>query len=103
MTTISKDDLTDYFGAYGGRYVGETLRPALDNLDKEFVQAWNDPEFHAELKRIQTTWVGRPTPLLFAENTTRVLGGAKIYIKMEGLAHTGAHKINNAIGQALLA
>ncbi len=94
---------TDYFGEYGGRYVGETLRPALDNLDVEFIRAWNDPEFHQELKKVQTTFVGRPTPLLFAENVTRALGGAKVYVKMEGLAHTGAHKINNAVGQALLA
>lgn len=96
-------ELTDYFGTFGGRYVGETLRPALDNLDKEFESAWNDPSFHAELKQVQKTWVGRPTPLLYAENATKALGGAKIYVKMEGLAHTGAHKINNAIGQALLA
>ncbi|MCC8180845.1 MAG: tryptophan synthase subunit beta [Planctomycetes bacterium] len=93
----------DYFGEYGGRYVGETLRPALDNLAAEFETAMNDPEFHRELLQVQKTFVGRPTPLLFAENATRTLGGAKIYIKMEGLAHTGAHKINNAVGQALLA
>jgi tryptophan synthase beta chain len=94
---------TDYFGEYGGRYVGETLRPALDNLDGELSAALADPAFHAELKAIQKTWVGRPTPLLFAENATKALGGAKIYVKMEGLAHTGAHKINNALGQALIA
>ncbi|MCD7896676.1 MAG: tryptophan synthase subunit beta [Planctomycetaceae bacterium] len=93
----------DFFGNFGGRYVGETLRPALDNLDREFRTAIADPAFQAELARVQKTWVGRPTPLLFAENATRALGGARIYIKMEGLAHTGAHKINNAIGQALLA
>ncbi len=98
-----QDQLTDYFGEYGGRYVGETLRPALDNLDREFRTAWADPEFHRELAKVQKTFVGRPTPLLYAENATKALGGAKIYIKMEGLAHTGAHKINNAIGQALLA
>ena len=102
-TETESEILTDYFGSYGGRYVGETLRPALDNLDREFTVAWNDPGFHAELAAIQKTFVGRPTPLLFAENSTKALGGAKIYIKMEGLAHTGAHKINNAIGQALLA
>ncbi len=96
-------DHTDYFGEYGGRYVGETLRPALDNLDRELTAALADPAFHAELKQIQKTWVGRPTPLLFAENATKALGGAKIYVKMEGLAHTGAHKINNALGQALIA
>ncbi len=95
--------LADYFGAYGGRYVGETLRPALDNLDREFEKAWNDPGFHGELRTIRKTFIGRPTPLLFAENATKAVGGAKIYVKMEGLAHTGAHKINNAVGQALLA
>ncbi|MCC8189360.1 MAG: pyridoxal-phosphate dependent enzyme, partial [Planctomycetes bacterium] len=93
----------DYFGQYGGRYVGETLRPALDSLEREYVTAMADPEFHQELNRILATWVGRPTPLLFAENASRSLGGARIYIKLEGLAHTGAHKINNAVGQALLA
>ncbi len=93
----------DFFGNYGGKYVAETLRPALDNLETEFAAAWRDPAFQAELKHIQKTFVGRPTPFLFAENATRAIGGAKIYIKMEGLAHTGAHKINNAIGQALLA
>ena len=103
MLECQVEKLADYFGAYGGRYVGETLRPALDNLDVEFATALADPAFHQELKAIQKTWVGRPTPLLYAENATRVLGGAKIYIKMEGLAHTGAHKINNAIGQALIA
>jgi len=93
----------DYFGAYGGRYVGETLRPAIDDLERGFAAAWADPVFHAELEGIRKTFIGRPTPLLFAENATRVLGGAKVYVKMEGLAHTGAHKINNAVGQALLA
>ncbi len=98
-----QDELPNYFGEFGGRYVGETLRPALDNLDREFLAAWGDPVFHAELLHIQKTWVGRPTPLLFAGNASRALGGAKIFVKMEGLAHTGAHKINNALGQALLA
>ncbi len=94
---------TDYFGQYGGRYVGETLRPALDNLDRELASALADADFQKELRRVQATWVGRPTPLLFAENATKALGGAKVYVKMEGLAHTGAHKINNALGQALIA
>lgn len=101
--TAAKLLVEDFFGPYGGRYVAETLRPALDNLEREFVQSWNDPDFRTELLRLQKTFVGRPTPLLFAENATRALGGAKLYIKMEGLAHTGAHKINNALGQALLA
>ncbi|GHV22911.1 tryptophan synthase beta chain [Planctomycetales bacterium] len=93
----------DYFGAYGGRYVGETLRPALDQLAAEFPRAWRDPDFQRELQRTQKDFIGRPTPFLYAENVSRALGGADIYIKMEGLAHTGAHKINNAVGQALLA
>ncbi|MDR0868017.1 MAG: tryptophan synthase subunit beta [Planctomycetota bacterium] len=93
----------DYFGAYGGRYVGETLRPALDQLAAEFPRAWRDPDFQRELQGAQKNFIGRPTPFLYAENVSRALGGADIYIKMEGLAHTGAHKINNAVGQALLA
>ena len=102
--SIEDDGLTrDYFGAYGGKYVAETLRPALDGLEREFNLAWRDPSFHDELRRIGKTFIGRPTPLLYAENASRALGGARIYVKMEGLAHTGAHKINNAIGQALLA
>lgn len=92
-----------FFGNYGGKYVAETLRPALDALEEEFRIAWNDPGFRAELEYVNKTFVGRPTPLLFAENASRALGGARIFIKMEGLAHTGAHKINNAVGQALLA
>ena len=93
----------DYFGTYGGRYVAETLRPALDRLDEEFALAWKDPSFQAELELAHREFIGRPTPFLHAANATRALGGADIYVKMEGLAHTGAHKINNAIGQALLA
>ncbi|MDR1520185.1 MAG: tryptophan synthase subunit beta [Planctomycetota bacterium] len=93
----------DYFGAYGGRYVGETLRPALDQLEAEFAAAWEDPAFQAELGLARREFIGRPTPFLRAGNASRALGGADIYIKMEGLAHTGAHKINNAVGQALLA
>ncbi len=104
-TPAQKTALTqkDFFGQYGGKYVAETLRPALDNLELEFARALHDADFHAQLASFQKTFVGRPTPLLFAENASKALGGAKIYIKMEGLAHTGAHKINNALGQALLA
>lgn len=102
-SNVGEEKMNEFFGIYGGRYVGETLRPALENLEREFTLAWSDPEFHAELATIQKTFIGRPTPMLFAENATRTLGGAKIFIKMEGLAHTGAHKINNAVGQALLA
>ena len=93
----------DFFGEFGGRYVAEVLRAPLDELESAFLAAMGDPAFGAELLRLQRTYIGRPTPLLFAENATREAGGAKIYIKLEGLANTGAHKINNAIGQGLLA
>ncbi len=93
----------DFFGEFGGRYVAEVLRAPLDELEAAFLEAMEDESFDRELIRLQQTYIGRPTPLLFAENATRELGGAKIYIKLEGLANTGAHKINNAIGQGLLA
>ncbi len=91
-----------YFGVFGGKYVPEVLRRPIDELEKAFYEAIRDPSFLEELKALQENFIGRPTPLLFAKNATADLGGAKIYIKMEGLANTGAHKINNAIGQALL-
>jgi len=93
----------DYFGAFGGRYVAEMLRTPLDSLQEAFLAAMESKDFLAELHDLLSNFAGRPTPLLFAENATRALGGARIYIKCEGLAHTGAHKINNAVGQALLA
>ncbi|MFP4535335.1 MAG: tryptophan synthase subunit beta [Spirochaetaceae bacterium] len=93
----------DYFEKLGGRYVAEVLRPPLDELRAAFEHAAADPEFWEEFERIESDYVGRPTPLLYAENTTRAIGGARIYVKLEGLANTGAHKINNALGQALLA
>ena len=92
-----------YFDRFGGRYVAEVLRRPLDELETAFTEAMADPAFIAELEGLRRDFIGRPTPLLFAENATREIGGADIYIKMEGLAHTGAHKINNAIAQALLA
>jgi tryptophan synthase beta chain len=92
-----------YFGSYGGRYIPEVLRPAFEELEAAFAHYIADPAFNKELDALYTDYVGRPTPLYFAENLTRHLGGAKIYFKMEALAHTGAHKINNAVGQALLA
>lgn len=92
-----------YFGPYGGRYVPEVLRSAIEEIEGAFEAAVVDPVFLGELDRIRADFIGRPTPLLFAVNASRLLGGADLYIKMEGLAHTGAHKINNAIGQALLA
>jgi tryptophan synthase beta chain len=93
----------DYFGGFGGRYVAEMLRTPLDELQEAFLSAMESREFLEELQETLRDFAGRPTPLLYAANATRELRGAKIYIKCEGLAHTGAHKINNAIGQALLA
>ncbi len=91
------------FGPYGGQYVPETLMPALTELEQAFVQARSDPEFRSEYDGLMASYVGRPTPLSFARRLTQELGGAQIYLKREDLAHTGAHKINNALGQALLA
>ncbi|MBI5846392.1 MAG: tryptophan synthase subunit beta [Nitrospirae bacterium] len=96
-------DKKGYFGAYGGRFVPETLMPALQELEAAYAASKKDREFHDELRLLQQTYIGRPTPLYFAKRLTADLGGAKIYLKREDLAHTGAHKINNAIGQALLA
>jgi tryptophan synthase beta chain len=91
------------FGEYGGRYVAETLTHALDQLAELYEHAKRDPEFQRELHNDLTHYVGRPTPLYFAERLTEKLGGAKVYLKREDLNHTGAHKICNTIGQALLA
>ena len=91
------------FGAYGGRYVPETLMAALVELEEAYEEAKHDPAFHAELQSLLKDFAGRPTPLFFASRLTEKLGGAKIYLKREDLLHTGAHKINNAIGQGLLA
>ena len=88
------------FGAYGGQYVPETLMPALDELERGWAAIRNDPSFHDELAQLQATYIGRPTPLYRAE---RVGDGRRIYLKREDLCHTGAHKINNAVGQALIA
>jgi len=96
-------DATGHFGAFGGRYVGETLMPALITLDAARQAAIADPAFHVELRALLKDYVGRPTPLDFAARLTGHVGGAKIYLKREDLTHTGAHKINNTIGQALLA
>ncbi|MGH7429590.1 MAG: pyridoxal-phosphate dependent enzyme, partial [Candidatus Methylomirabilaceae bacterium] len=90
------------FGKYGGRYVPETLMPALLELEQAYLKARRDRRFQAELDQYLKLYVGRPTPLYFAEKLTRRLGGAKIYLKREDLCHTGAHKINNTIGQGLL-
>ncbi len=91
------------FGAYGGRYVPETLMAALEELEHAYALADADPAFHAELDGLLHHYCGRPTPLYFAKRLTGQLGGARIYLKREDLLHTGAHKINNALGQALLA
>jgi tryptophan synthase beta chain len=96
-------DLRGRFGEYGGRFVPETLMPALEELTERYLQARDEPEFQAELQYYLREYVGRPTPLYYAERLTSHCGGAKIYLKREDLNHTGAHKINNALGQVLLA
>jgi tryptophan synthase beta chain len=106
MSAVAKSNLPDaagHFGTYGGRYVPETLMHPLQELEAEYFRAQHDPDFQRELSYYLKEFCGRPTPLYFAERLTRELGGAKIYLKREDLLHTGAHKINNAIGQALIA
>ncbi|MCP4154998.1 MAG: pyridoxal-phosphate dependent enzyme, partial [bacterium] len=97
------DVYNNYFGEFGGRYVAEILRGPLDELETEFRKAMDDGAFIEELTTFGKEFTGRPTPLLFAEKASSTIGGADIYIKLEGLANTGAHKINNAGGQAILA
>jgi tryptophan synthase beta chain len=92
-----------HFGAYGGRFVAETLMPLVLELERAYEEAKADPQFHAELGGLLKHYVGRPSALYFAERLTEHLGGAKIYLKREDLNHTGAHKINNCLGQILLA
>ncbi|WJN59550.1 tryptophan synthase subunit beta [Pseudomonas sp. SO81] len=96
-------DATGLFGSFGGQYVAETLMPLIHDLAAEYEKAKADPEFAKELAYFQRDYVGRPSPLYFAERLTEHCGGAKIYLKREELNHTGAHKINNCIGQILLA
>ncbi|MCR6699567.1 pyridoxal-phosphate dependent enzyme, partial [Escherichia coli] len=91
------------FGKFGGQYVPETLMNAINELEVEFNKAINDEKFMMEYKYYLEKYVGRETPLYFAENMTKNLGGAKIYLKREDLNHTGSHKLNNALGQVLLA
>jgi len=91
------------FGPYGGQFVPETLMPALIELEAAFVSARKDADFQEEFNNLMATFVGRPTPVTYAKRLSEKLGGAQIYLKREDLAHTGAHKINNALGQALLA
>ncbi|MEM0454685.1 MAG: tryptophan synthase subunit beta [Nitrososphaerota archaeon] len=92
-----------WFGRFGGRFVPETLMEALEELEQSYLRLKESEEFRRELDHLLRTYAGRPTPLYFARNLTRMLGGAKIYLKREDLLHGGAHKINNALGQALLA
>lgn len=108
MSALRQDDLISpppswHFGPYGGRFVPETLIPALDELADIYDRARQDPEFHKELDFYYKTYVGRPTNLYYARRLTEHLGGAKIYLKREDLCHTGAHKLNNVMGQVLLA
>ena len=103
VANLNLPDATGHFGPYGGRYVPETLMHPLQELEEEYFRAQHDPEFQRELSYYLTEFVGRPSPLYFAERLTKELGGAKIYLKREDLNHTGAHKINNALGQILLA
>lgn len=95
--------LSPKFGPYGGQFVPETLMPALAELEAAYLEARRDPDFQAELDGLLRTYVGRPTPVTYARRLSEHLGGARIYLKREDLAHSGAHKINNALGQALLA
>jgi tryptophan synthase beta chain len=106
VSAIANADLPDvqgHFGPYGGRFVPETLMYPLQQLEEEYFKAQHDPEFQRELQYYLREFCGRPTPLYFAERLTRELGGPRIYLKREDLLHTGAHKINNAMGQILLA
>ncbi len=96
-------DARGHFGIFGGRFVAETLMPLILSLEKAYDEARQDPAYHAQLNHLLTHYVGRPSPLYFAERMTEKLGGAKIYFKREELNHTGAHKINNVLGQILLA
>lgn len=97
------ESVNGFFGDYGGKYIPEVLRSAIDELEEAFHKYMKDPDFLDELKTLQRDYIGRETPLMFAQKATQLLGGGQVYIKLEGLANTGAHKINNAIGQVLLA
>jgi len=103
LPAVPSESRAGRFGVYGGRYVPETLMAALVELEQEYEKAKADPVFQAELTDLLKNYAGRPTPLYYCKRLTEELGGAKIYLKREDLLHTGAHKINNALGQALLA
>ncbi|MGB7762874.1 MAG: tryptophan synthase subunit beta [Bryobacteraceae bacterium] len=96
-------DATGHFGPYGGRFVPEVLMAPIEELERAYLEARQDPAFQAELSELLRTYAGRPTPLYCAERLSRTLGGARLWLKREDLLHTGAHKINNSLGQALLA
>ena len=96
-------DERGHFGVYGGRFVPETLMTALTELEAAYLEARTDADFQAEFEYYLREYAGRPNPLYYAEKLTKYLGGARIYLKREDLNHTGAHKINNTLGQALLA
>lgn len=102
MTTYTQPNLTGHFGKFGGKFVPETLMPAMNELEKAYQEAMKDPAFQEELEYYLQQYIGRETPLYYAANLTKLGGGPKIYLKREDLNHTGAHKINNTIGQALL-
>lgn len=99
----NNESVEGFFGQFGGKYVAEVLRTPLDELDAAFKRAMADKSFLDELHTLQRDYIGRPTPFFWAKNVSKLLGGAQVYIKLEGLANTGAHKINNALGQCLLA
>ncbi len=103
LNTANVPDERGYYGEYGGRFVPETLIPALDELTAAYTDAMQDVAFRQRFAELQAQYTGRPTPVTYAERLSAHLGGARIYLKREDLAHTGAHKINNALGQALLA
>jgi len=103
FSTYNEPDAKGHFGPYGGSFVPETLVPVLQELEEMYLNCREDPEFQQEFDNLLKNYVGRPTPLYFAARLTEAIGGAKIYLKREDLCHTGAHKINNALGQILLA
>lgn len=103
MSTYTLPDVKGHFGMYGGKYIPETLIQAITELEEAYSKIKDDPAFNEEIESLSKDYVGRQTPLYFAENLTKHANGANIYLKREDLNHTGAHKINNAIGQALLA
>src|ERR1700756_1098257 len=103
ITTHIWPDAKGRFGPYGGRFVPETLVAPLEELERAYAEACADEGFRKQLDELLRNFVGRPTPLTFAERLTKHLGGPRIYMKREDLLHTGAHKINNCVGQGLLA